>query len=198
MTPEQPVEAVVVAAVVVDDGDAYAADDVLVHLHAVLYAGTDGNIMSYHKSFTDFLLDKNRSKEFACDEACFHQLMAERCFCIMTSHLRFNITNITSSHLFDANNLSLKSQVNQHIGPLLSYCCRTWSQHLTMSSPFPTSSSTLTAFLQLPVLFWIEAMNLLGVSTSCDAHLQQASQWVEPVCCTTFIINEFSDTKNTA
>ncbi|KAJ2928324.1 hypothetical protein H1R20_g8771, partial [Candolleomyces eurysporus] len=71
----EPVSASTVAELVCDDpsktdlafSSAEVADDVLSQLHAVLYFDTQKNILSYHKSFSDFIFDQHRSKKY-CDE----------------------------------------------------------------------------------------------------------------------------------
>jgi len=43
------------------------ADGVLKSLHVVLYTEND-NVLSYHKSFSNFMFDQNRAKKFWCDK----------------------------------------------------------------------------------------------------------------------------------
>ncbi|TEB30781.1 WD40 repeat-like protein [Coprinellus micaceus] len=155
------------------------ADDVVSSLHAVLY--TDGNhvVLSYHKSFADFIFDKTRSGDFACDQPSRHRLLTERCFHIMNASLKFNIANIPLSFVLDSENPDLQNEVQRNISPDLSYSCRSWSRHLTLTQPPFPIVSILSDFLQLRVLFWIEVMNLLNAATRCDPDLCQASEWVE-------------------
>ena len=157
------------------------ADKVLARLHAVLYIEND-KVLSYHKSFSDFIFDQNRAKEFWCDQVEHHRLLTSSCFRIMDA-LKFNIAKITSSFLFDRDNSALPEAVKQNIPPELSYSCRNWDYHL--SAVAPTHSDilrrTLSEFLQLRVLFWIEAMNLLGSRGLCDQMLKRARRWVPNV-----------------
>jgi len=157
------------------------ADKVLARLHAVLYIEND-KVLSYHKSFSDFIFDQNRAKEFWCDQVEHHRLLTSSCFRIMDA-LKFNIAKITSSFLFDRDNSALPEAVKQNIPPELSYSCRNWDYHL--SAVAPTHSDilrrTLSEFLQLRVLFWIEAMNLLGSRGLCDQMLERARKWVPNV-----------------
>ena len=180
----------IVAALVLDGNDE-AAKAVLRDLHAVLYT-QDDQVFWYHASFPDFIFTQARSnfhidkKDFTfwCNEPVHHSLLAESCFRIMKSEksgLRFNMGNITSSFLFDRDNaVALSEQVNQNISAVLRYSSRHWTHHL----PSPQSINTdnlrccISEFLQIRVLFWIEAMNLLGLSNRCTPMLQFASQWV--------------------
>ncbi|KAF5320359.1 hypothetical protein D9611_011274 [Ephemerocybe angulata] len=127
-------------------------DDVLSRLHAVLYADEKKLILSYHKSFTDFLFDPDRSKEFCCSQAALHERLAEGCFRIMKAGLRFNIANVPSSFLLDSENTELVEQVNRNINDDLAYSCRQWGFHLSVATPATESESLvlmLSDFLQL-------------------------------------------------
>jgi hypothetical protein len=154
------------------------ADSVLASLHAVLY--TESNkVFSYHKSFTDFMFNRNRAKEFWCDQAKHHQLLTNSCFRVMDG-LKFNIANITSSFLLDHDNSALPNAVKQNISPVLSYSCQNWDHHLSAVTLIDSDAlcHILSEFLQLRALFWIEAMNLLGSCGLCDRMLQTAHEWV--------------------
>jgi hypothetical protein len=97
------------------------------------------------------------------------------------SGLRFNMGNITSSFLFDRDNaVVLAEQVNKNISAVLRYSCRHWIHHLPMPDSVDTKDlrDDISKFLQIRVLFWIEAMNLLGSRNQCSPMLQRARQWV--------------------
>ena len=176
-----------VAALLVE-GDDEAANALVEDLHAVLYT-QDDHVFWYHASFPDFIFDPARSNfhvgknryEFWCNEAVHHNLLGESCFHVMETSLRFNIGNITSSFLFDSDNtIVLCEQVNKNINGVLRYSCRHWTHHL----PSPHSVDTknlcdcISKFLQIQVLFWIEAMNLLKLHNQCTPMLQRARQWI--------------------
>ena len=160
-------------------GDTSIADDVLRRLYAVLYTDND-KVLWYHKSFPDFLFDKARSKEFWCNEAEHHQRLAESCFHIMQAWLRFNIADIPSSFILDRDNPTLSDTVKQNIPPVLGYSCQNWDYHLSAvaSTELNALYHTLSDFLELRVLFWIEAMNLLGSRGLCDPMLRTACKCV--------------------
>ena len=174
-------------AALVPDGDDELANAVLDALHAVLYSQND-QILWYHASFPDFMFDPARSnfrideKDFAfsCYEPAHHNLLAESCFQIMESGLRFNISNIPSSFLFDSDNaVALAEQVNKNVSAVLRYSSQHWTHHL----PSPESINNdnlfrlISEFLQIRVLFWIEAMNLLKLRNQCTPMLQRAREW---------------------
>lgn len=155
------------------------ADYVLGRLHAVLYTQGD-QVLAFHKSFPDFIFDKERSREFYCNQASFHHRLAEGCFNIMLDELRFNIAQIADSSVLDRDNLTLKASIEQHVIPSLRYTSRSWSKHLSAAAPIDWTSlpNHLHAFLHLPILFWIEVMNLLGLCGVCDQMLREARDCV--------------------
>ncbi|KAJ2932068.1 hypothetical protein H1R20_g5020, partial [Candolleomyces eurysporus] len=134
------------------------ADAVVSRLHAVLYTDTDNHVLSYHQSFSDFMFDHNRSKEYWCDHAVLHRHLTESCFHVMNAGLRFNIANIRSSFILDSDNHALPTP-----DTVDSLIVTLW---------------TLSDFLELRALFWMEAMNLLGCRGLCDPMLQMARKWV--------------------
>ena len=186
----EPTSTSIVAALVLDCDDE-AARAVLRDLHAVLYT-QDNQVFWYHTSFPDFIFSEERSNfridnknfTFSCNEPTHHNLLGESCFRIMKSEkfgLRFNMGNIKSSFLFDRDNaVELSEQINKNISAVLRYSSRYWSHHLP--SPLLINTDNLcccvSEFLQIRVLFWIEAMNLLGLSNLCTPMLQLARQWV--------------------
>ncbi|KDR66491.1 hypothetical protein GALMADRAFT_106436 [Galerina marginata CBS 339.88] len=154
------------------------ADSVLAGLHAVLYTENE-KVFSYHKSFTDFIFEQNRAKEFWCDQAKHHRLLTDSCFRIMNG-LKFNIADIESSFVLDCDNSALPETVKKNITPVLSYSCRNWDYHLSAVAPIDSNGlrEKLSEFLQLRVLFWMEALNLLGSRGQCERMLQKAYKWV--------------------
>jgi len=154
------------------------ADGILKSLHALLYT-ENSKVLSYHKSFPDFIFDHARSREFWCNKVMHHRLLTNSCFRVMEG-LRFNITNIPSSFVSDHDNQALAGEVERNISPVLSYSCRNWDHHLsaTKSTPSDPLHEMLLEFLQLRALFWIEAMNLLCLRGRCFPMCQKACEWV--------------------
>jgi len=154
------------------------ANEVFNCLHSVLYVEHD-KVLSYHKSFSDFIFDHARSGEFWCNKATHHQHLTNSCFRVMEG-LRFNIANIPSSFIFDCDNHTLVGEVEQNISSALRYSCQNWDHHLsgTKSTPHDPLHNTLSEFLQIRALFWIEVMNLLDSRGCCYPMLQTAHKWV--------------------
>ena len=174
-----------IVAALVSDGDDEAARAVLHNLHAVLYT-QDDRVFWYHASFPDFIFTEARSNDekgfkFWCNEPVHHSLLAESCFRVMESSLRFNMGNIASSFLFDSDNaIVLSEEVNKNISAVLRYSSHYWTHHLPSLQVIKTDilRRCISDFLQIRVLFWIEAMNLLGLGNKCTPMLQHACEWV--------------------
>jgi len=99
----------------------------------------------------------------------------------MKSGLRFNMGDIESSFLFDSDNAeALSEKVNNNISAVSRHSTRHWTHHLP--SPQLVDAENLriciSEFLQIRVLFWIEAMNLLELRNQCTPMLLHARQWV--------------------
>jgi hypothetical protein len=163
------------------------ASFVVSELHAVLYLN-GGCVFCYHASFQDFILSTTRSKftisghvvDMSCDTAAHNAVLTHRCFRIMMSKLRFNICNLPSSFLLDSEVPGLNQLVEKNIDNVLKYCSRYWAQHMsrTAENDHNDLRTCIKDFLVVHVLFWIEAMNLLGFRLECSSILQQAREWV--------------------
>ena len=118
---------------------------------------------------------------FSCNEPAHHNLLAESCFQIMKFGLRFNMGNIPSSFLFDSDNaVALAEQVNKNISAVLRYSSQHWTHHLPSPELINIDNllRLISEFLQICILFWIEAMNLLKLRHQCTPMLQRACEWV--------------------
>jgi hypothetical protein len=156
-----------------------AAEGVVSRLHAVLYL-QDGKVMSFHKSFSDFLFAKTRSKQFYCDQEVIHHRLAAGCLQIMMKELCFNIVNIPSSFHMDCDNAALSQSIDAHIPVWLRYASQNWSSHLNLVSleALDILRDLVHKFLALHVLFWMETMNLLGQRGRCQIMLRNTQRCV--------------------
>ena len=155
------------------------AEKLFSDLHAVLYY-KHGRVLTYHKSFLDFILNQDRSGKFWCNQAMHHQVLTNACFRCMKDGLRFNIANIPSSFVLDVDNPMLADAVKKKIPPVLNYSCRNWSYHLSAAESIIPDGlhNSILDFLRLRGLFWIEAMNLLGLCSLCGSMLRTVHDWV--------------------
>jgi len=169
------------------DPDTEMVELVVDELRAVLYV-KDDRVFWYHASFPDFIFSQARSGsvllhsdspavDMHCDEAAHHGHLARSCFRIMTIRLRFNICDLPSSFLLDSEVPDLDSRIRANIGESLRYSCLHWAQHLAQTPP-DDGWIEIRELLQLKVLFWIEAMNLLGFRARCTPMLQQVREYI--------------------
>ena len=162
-------------------------EQVVDNLRAVFYV-KDNRVLWYHASFPDFIFSQKRSGnvllrsdsppvDMHCEEAALHAHLARSCFRIMKSHLRFNICDLPSSFLLDSEVPDLNHRIQAKIGDSLRYSCLHWTWHLARISS-NDGRGEFRDFLQLKVLFWIEAMNLMGSRALCTLMLQQAREHI--------------------
>ena len=180
-----------VAGILTDVVDAEMAKVVVEELHAVLYM-KDNQVFWYHASFPDFMFAQERSRfsvlqvtgsrvvDMSCNEPAQHARLTHTCFRIMKSSLRFNICNLPSSFLLDSEVPDLNDRIEKNISHVLQYSCQNWAQHLNRAGSGDCDSlqTGINEFLRVRVLFWIEAMNLLGSRAQCSLMLQKSREWV--------------------
>ncbi|KAH6892666.1 hypothetical protein BKA70DRAFT_1162165 [Coprinopsis sp. MPI-PUGE-AT-0042] len=112
--------------------DNASAEGVLLRLHAVLYI-QNGQVMSFHKSFSDFLFDQHRSKGFYCNQEQLHCRLVVGCFRIMARQLQFNIADIPTYYQMDNDNPALLASIGTNISYALRYAYRNWRGHLVLA-----------------------------------------------------------------
>ncbi|KAB5593570.1 hypothetical protein CTheo_2959 [Ceratobasidium theobromae] len=130
-------------------------------LRSVIYFSEDSETVStLHASFPDFMFNQARSRLYFCDRAKHNQLLAWRCFEVMKSQLRFNICNLESSFIPDADVTDLERRIEKAISPVLWYGCVYWGDHLRLAANSSELTTLVEEFLSTRLLFWMEALNL--------------------------------------
>ena len=135
-------------------------------LHSVLSIPTDERlpVRLLHLSFRDFLLDSpTREKSpFRVDGSEAHKKLATKCLQLMCTSkgLKQNMCNLSSPGSF-------RSDIDKQLldGALpaeLRYACRYWAYHLQQSKWYICDEDQVHEFLQEYVLYWLEAMSLIG------------------------------------
>ena len=157
----------------------YVAEKLLSDLHAVLYR-EHGRVLTYHNSFSDFIFDQDRSGIFWCNQGMHHRVLADACFRCMKGGLRFNIASIPSSFVLDVDNPVLACAIKENIHYVLEYACLNWSYHVSAATSIIPDGlhDSISEFLKLRALFWIEVMNLLRLRSLCGSMLQTVHDWV--------------------
>jgi hypothetical protein len=134
-----------------------------------------------HLSFSDFLLDRDRSADaYAVDVSAHHLRLAERCLRIMNERMRKDICEIGDPSLFNTEVTDLDQRLNCYVPPQLRYACRFWHVHFELAGTVSAGvASHLEEFCKKHLLHWLELLSLLGElpmvlsgMTSLLAHLR--------------------------
>ncbi|KAF5331505.1 hypothetical protein D9758_018599 [Tetrapyrgos nigripes] len=134
-------------------------------LQSVLYtSGPEEVIYTFHASFADYITSKDRAADLHCNAPEHHSVLARGCFDEMERKLHFNICNLPSSFLSDSEVAGLEEAITQKLGGAVWYSCIFWGYHLTEGKK---PNVVMEKFLQKKILFWIEAMNLMGKMSEC-------------------------------
>jgi nucleoside-triphosphatase THEP1 len=148
-------------------------------LRSVLNVPEGGGLVSVlHASFPDYMVDQLRAKSFYCDNSEHGEFLANRCFDVMKTQLRFNICNLESSFVFDKNVVDLAERIKSSISAALSYSCRYWGEHLRQGGATEVVHRNLVDFLTYRLLFWMEVLNLERHMALAGEILGQVRDWI--------------------
>ena len=78
---------------------------------------------------------------------------------LVSSQLYFNMCNLESSIV---KNADIHATVKSTISPLVSYSCQYWADHLVNTPSDETLMEAVRFVMDEKLLFWLEAMSLLG------------------------------------
>ncbi|CAE6497638.1 unnamed protein product [Rhizoctonia solani] len=116
-------------------------------------SGTTNRVSILHASFSNYILDFSRSKQFACDAETHNGKLANLCFKrIEQNQPQFNICNLVSSYVFDKDIPNLDDIINQAIPLDLLYACQYWVVHLNLGHKSNTQAQILHDFLSKRLL----------------------------------------------
>jgi hypothetical protein len=167
-----------------DDGDGGAVLILLRHLGSLLsnVHSPDGTLLitPLHTSFRDFLTDKEpvKSGEFHVNPCDAHCQLAHSCLGLLLNGLKFNICNLETSYLANEDVADLKSRVDEHISPALSYACRFWDDHLEQIGFETDLYGKLQTFFNTKLLFWLEALSLTNCVGLAVAACSALNVWL--------------------
>jgi len=153
-------------------------------LHSLLLvpASKDVAIRFFHKSFPDFLIDSRRCTDhrFFINPSIHHREILLLCLNLMGENLKRNICQLD-----DHTNLSevedLSEHLKVHIGGALEYACCFWTKHLIgipgNSPGVEEIQEAIEKFFPTCLLFWIEALILMGKLGTSVYALNNIQQW---------------------
>ena len=138
-------------------------------LHSLLLVpdNIEDPILTFHKSFPDFLTDPERCEDtrFFVEPTTHHAEILLSCLNLMKERLRKNICNLDNyAVLSEVEDLSTRRK--NHIGDILEYTCCFWTKHLLMipsdSPRIEEVREAINKFFTTHLLCWVEVLILTG------------------------------------
>lgn len=155
--------------------------------HPVLDIPSDNNepIRLYHKSFSDFLLDRRTSTgKPRVDATQTHRMLAEKCIERMKATLKQDICQLRRPDI-SRDEIDQKT-IDTNIPTDLQYACLYWVDHLERGKG--SLSNDIYEFLGTHLLHWLEVLVLLGKVWKGTAAMEQLRRM-----CMVSIMNTVSD-----
>ena len=148
---------------------------------------TPGNpVQTLHKSFVDYLIDVNPVWKVSIgfvNPSIHHGQLAQACFKLMKSGLRFNICNLETSYVSNDEVPNLSTRIQKFI-PVqsYSYACQFWADHLQETNFALEHAEVLKNFLYLQLLYWLEVLSLIKAMPIASQALSSTIDWTEVSC----------------
>ena len=135
-----------------------------------------------HASFFDFLTDQSRSGDYFVGEYDIQMDIAVASLRLLRGDLRFNICGLQSSYLLNSEVPDLAKRVEAKIPPHLSYSCQFWAKHLLATKFDPLLAEHVKDIVgNERILFWFEALSLLGALGNAASALLSAGRWLQVI-----------------
>ncbi|QRV84689.1 hypothetical protein RhiJN_12705 [Ceratobasidium sp. AG-Ba] len=144
-------------------------------LGSVLYIDESlgGAIRFSHPSFVDYITTPSRSGNLCVEIDRQNGILAACCLRTMVRDLRFNLCEIESSAQLNQNIPELDKRVEAAIGTHLSYSCIYWGTHVSTAIVDDLDELLRTFLYELPLMYWLEALSLLGMVGAAPSSLLQ-------------------------
>jgi WD40 repeat protein len=134
-------------------------------VHSIIVIPPDDKevIRVIHRSFADFLVDPTRCTEsnFRINPSIQHTVITKHCLQTLLL-LRRDICQVGDETLLNSEIPELRSRVERYIPPSLGYSCKYWSYHLCHADLDQEILEALNKFCMSHLLYWLEALSLLG------------------------------------
>ncbi|KAF8599427.1 WD40 repeat-like protein [Ceratobasidium sp. AG-I] len=162
---------------------------VIDNLGSVLYRDKDRTIRVVHKSFSDFMADEKHCPErYRIIPGQQNGNFAASCLQIMVKELCFNMCGLENSCVLNADVSNLHARVKNDIPAHLAYSCVYWTSHVITSpriildATHPEQSIITRLMDELfttpALLYWIEALSLLGQLRTAVSGLEDLLHWI--------------------
>ena len=155
-------------------------------MHSVLIIPKEetGLVQPFHASLHDYLTDEERCvlDKFPFLQPSFHHGKIVCCLFQCLSRLQKNICRINNSdHLRSNRDIHyLATNRDKYLDETLAYACRFWADHLSLAAYDSDSLiiELLQTFVTNQLLYWIEALSLLGNLGIGVVSMQKARRWL--------------------
>ncbi|KIO13849.1 hypothetical protein M404DRAFT_120746 [Pisolithus tinctorius Marx 270] len=139
----------------------------------------DSAVRPLHASFYDFLMDRSRSDVYCIDTSDGKDL-AFATLRILCDNLQFNICELESSYIANAEVPDLSKRIKEKIPQPLSYSSRFWTWHLQKTA-FDLELARLVKAIvgSEKILFWLEIISLLGMAGKGVDALGTVATWLK-------------------
>ncbi|GJJ10686.1 hypothetical protein Clacol_004913 [Clathrus columnatus] len=142
-----------------------------------------------HLSFREYLLDKRRSENFWIDPSERHRDFAFGCLRTMSEGLRFNICDISNSHIRNIDDGGLPGQILSSISSQLSYSSRCWALHVSSTAFDSTLAEKVEKFLHNCFLLWLEVLSLMKAVGGAAKSMSNLISWCSGKKCHEILYN---------
>ena len=132
----------------------------------------------HHRSFEDFLLSLSFRQQHPelvdIQDRVYHehQLTVLCLKTLVSPKLHFNMCSLESSII-----KNIQVTAKTIIPPLVSYSCQYWADHLVNTTSDKTLMEAVKFVMDEKLLFWLEAMSLLGKTYEATLILRMALGW---------------------
>jgi len=103
---------------------------------------------------------------------------------MVSSELHFNMSDLKSSSI---KSWSIPITTKSAVSPLISYSSQFWADHLVQTQHEEILMKAVKFVMYEKLLFWIEAMSILGKAHEVSAILKRALEWPGLAVCLEFI-----------
>ncbi len=174
-----------------------SVENVVEELSSIISMDDNQLLRIPHKSFSDFLLDHDRSsaamkrlvpagreiRSYLIDRREDSANIAIACLTLMNSMLMFNMCEIKNSHWLNDDIPELEALISKNISTALIYACRFWAEHLKDSPRNELHLCAVQPLLKVllyeMVLYWLEVLSLVKDVSFVKELLPAAAEFLE-------------------
>lgn len=134
----------------------------------------------HHQSFVDFLIDQDRCPPgFLIQKEHETRKLMISCTRVMRNYLKFNICDLKSSYLRNAEVADLASRLEERIHPCVFYSTCFWANHLAETAFDTEVLEALQYFMDNQFLFWLEVLSLVKRVNLASGMLLTLTKWIK-------------------